>query len=368
MSNEPIRILQVVHAMNQGGVENFLMNIYRKIDRSKIQFDFVVHVSSEGYFDSEIKALGGKIYHCFDYKIYNHLQYVSWWGSFFSAHGEYKIVHSHLDSCANIHLRVAKKHGLKTVAHAHNTAEGFGYRAAVKKLLKVGFNGCCEHKFACSRDAAQWLFGKQADKATIVNNAIDVEKFVYKADIASQVKQELGLSGDEFVVGHVGRFNTQKNHGFLIEIFAEVLKFEKNAVLLLIGEGDLEAEIRQKVKAQGIEKNVRFLGIRSDVNRVLQAMDVFLFPSLYEGLGIVIIEAQAAGLPCVISDTVPSEAVVTDLAEKISLESSVEIWAKAVVNNKNRERGNTEKEIRKAGYDIKATADIIMQFYLEQGE
>ncbi len=366
MKNNPTRVLQVVRWMNQGGVENLLMNIYRNIDRSKVQFDFVVHSEQGGFFDGEIEALGGRIFHCPEYRIYNHSEYSKWWNSFLNEHSEYKIIHSHLDSCANIHLRIAKKHGLKTIAHSHNTSEGEGVRAFVKKLLKTGFNSCCDCKFACSKAAAKWLYGKDADKAVIISNAIEPERFVYDSQIAAKVKNELLINEDTFVVGHVGRFNAQKNHSFLVEIFAEICRLERNSILLLVGSGDLENDIRKKVKALGIENNVMFLGVRSDVNEILQAMDVFLFPSLYEGLPVTLIEAQAAGLPCVISSTITDEVCITDLTEQISLECSAEEWAKAVLNQKSRERKNTEEIIRREGYDIKNTADEFVRFYIEQ--
>lgn len=363
MNNNPVKVLLVVYWMNRGGVENLLMNIFRNTDRSKLQFDFVVHSAQRGAFDDEIEALGGKIYRCCDYKIYNHFQYTKWWNSFFEEHKEYRIIHSHLDSCANIHLRIAKKHGLKTIAHAHTISEGSGVRAAAKKFLKIGFNSCCDYKFACSKTAAEWLYGKQADKSRIINNAIDVKKFAYNSQTACRVKKGLGIAENTFVVGHVGRIDPPKNHSFLVEIFAEICKINSNSVLLLVGFGELENEIHQKVKNLGIESNVKFLGVREDVSSLLQAMDVFVFPSLFEGFPVTLVEAQAAGLPCIISSAITGEVCFTSLVKQISLESSAQMWAKEVLSFKGTQKKDTTEAIRAAGYDISSVAKELEEFY-----
>lgn len=365
--SDALRVLQIVHGMNQGGVENFLINIYRKIDKKKIQFDFIYHTNEKCFFDEEILSLGGKIFRCPDYRIINHSAYVSWWKNFFSEHDKYKIIHSHLDSCANIHLRIAKKFGLKTIAHSHSTNDGKGYKANVKRILKVGFNSCCDYKFACSEAAARWLYGKKLaenGKCDIILNGIDSEKFKFNEAIRKEQRTEL-LIENKLAIGHVGRFYPVKNHEFLLKCFSEVLKINKNACLLLIGEGPEKKRIEALAKDMGIYDEVKFLGLKSNVYDYMQSMDVFVLPSLYEGLPVTLIEAQAAGLPCVISDAVTTEAAVTENCVFKSLKSDCKDWAREIIRlGRETLRTVTTRQIIDSGYDISNTAKKLSTFYL----
>jgi len=346
--------------MNRGGAETFIMNIYRNIDREKVQFDFIVHTDLKCDFDDEIEQLGGKIYHCPEYKVINHSSYVKWWNNFFLEHKEYKIIHGHLDSSAAIYLKIAKQFGLVTIAHSHNTSEGSGIKAQIKKVLKYGLNSVSDIKMGCSKEANKWLF--QNEDEIVINNSVDTNKFVYSSEISKAVKIELNIE-DKFVIGHIGRFQQQKNHSFLIDIFKCIVEKNSNSVLLLCGVGELKEEIYQKVKSLGIENNVIFLGLRDDIERVCQAFDVFLFPSLYEGLPVTLVEMQAAGVPCVISDVITKEVCFTDIVKMISLDEVPEIWADEVLKYSDYIKSDTSKQIKSAGFDIKETALWLQNFY-----
>lgn len=367
--SEPIRVLQVFAQMNRGGAETMIMNLYRNIDRTKVQFDFIVHTNEKCAFDDEIMSLGGHIYRVPRYTGKNHFQYKKAWQEFFKKHPEYKIIHGHVRSTASIYLKIAKKYGLTTIAHSHNTSSGTGFSAAVKNLMQYPIRYTADHLFACSMSAGKWLFGEKALKKEnfhILKNAIDTKKFIFNKSIRAEKRQELQV-GNRFLIGHVGRFHPQKNHDFLVNVFKEIHDRNKNAVLLLVGDGELRESIKNKVDDLGLTDNVIFTGVRSDVPELFQAMDVFLFPSNYEGLGIVVVEAQAAGLPCVVADTIPVEAFISDLVTELSLTQSKIDWAMSVlehVNEKEYERPNTMNLIKNKGYDILDTSKKIEQFYL----
>ena len=218
--------------------------------------------------------------------------------------------------------------------------------------------------FACAQDAGGWMFG--CDQFHVMNNAIDTKAYVVNKQTGNEVRQELTIPENAFVVGHVGRFAPPKNHMFIIRVFAEVLKEKTNAFLLLVGEGDLRREAETLTVELGIQDNVIFAGMRSDVNRMLQAMDVFLFPSIYEGLPLSIIEAQAAGMPCLISNKVPIECRKTDLVTQLSLNASLSIWKDAVVKAGKVVKRDTSKEISDAGFDIYLNAKWLEDFYLQK--
>lgn len=362
-----IRILMVVHEMNRGGIENFIMNLYRTVDKNKIQFDFVVHTQEKCAFDEEINELGGMIYHCPDYRVVNHFQYIAWWNKFFSEHKEYKIVHSNLDSSANIHLRIAKKHNCIAIAHSHNSNDGVGLKGLVKSVLKFNFNSCCDYKFACSDKAARWLFGKNATDIKIINNGINSEIYTYDNALRKKVLDEFAIN-DKFVIGSVARFNHQKNHQFIIDVFYEYKKNVPNAVLILVGDGDLKNEILEKTNKMNIDDSVIFTGVRSDIFELLNAFDLFIMPSFYEGLPVSVIEAQASGLKCLLSDTITKEVDITGNVEFMSLEKSPKEWAEKIVSMLPYERKNTQQKIIDAGYDIKSTAEWLTDFYIKLAE
>lgn len=365
---EPIRVLQVVTHMNRGGLETMLMNYYRNIDRNKIQFDFLTHrpENEKKDYDDEIRSLGGKIYHM---PVLNPFSpgYKKSLDRFFKEHKEYKIVHSHLDCLSAYPLKAAKKNGVPVrIAHSHNTSQEKNLKYLIKDYSKKQIPKYATHLFACGKEAGQWMFGKH--KFQIMNNAIDAKKFIYNEEIRKQKRKELGVE-DKFLIGHVGRFNLQKNHEFLIDIFYEISKREPKSVLLLVGNGELEQTIKNKVQTLKLEEKVIFYGISEQIYEILQAVDAFVFPSLFEGLGIALVEAQAAGIESFASlDVIPQEAKVTELCHFISLDKSPKQWAEDILKKQNYKRTNTYIEIKKHGYDIEENVKKLEEFYINEWE
>lgn len=359
----PIRVLQVVTYMQRGGLETMLMNYYRNIDRSQVQFDFLVHRDFEADYDSEILELGGKIHRL---PVLNPFgkRYLKELDQFFINHPEYQIVHSHLDCLAGIPLKYAKKNGVPVrIAHAHNSNQTKNLKYPIKLFCRRNITGNANHLFACSEEAGKWMF--QGAEFDVLHNAIDAEKYSYNSEIRDKVRKQFGFQDHTLVLGHVGRFMPQKNHSFLLDIFQAVLKEKEDSMLLLVGEGELEEEIKKKADQLGIREKVVFTGVRSDVPDLLQAMDVFILPSLYEGLPLVMVEAQAAGLPCLISDMVPEECRKTKgLVVQVPLRASTEKWAKIIMKAGKIKRRNTFEEIKAERFDIKENARQLQKFYL----
>lgn len=360
--SEPVRILQVFGALNRGGAESMIMNLYRAIDRSKIQFDFVKHTSNPCAFDEEIKALGGVVYCAPKFKIYNYFFYKKWWNNFFKQHPEYKVVHGHYFSIASIFFKEAHKYNCRTIGHSHSakvpvkSIKQFFRQPFLRSLPKYS-----DYCFACAQTAGSWIFKDK--QFTVLNNAIDSEKFLFSQEMRKLIRNEFHLQ-KKFVLGNVGRLTLQKNQEFLIDIFAEIHKKEDNSVLMLVGVGELESFLKDKVRLLGLDKSVIFTGARSDIPALLSAMDVFIFPSLWEGLPVTIIEAQAAGLPVICSDSVTREVVITDLVEMLPLSQSADVWAKSIMQKKIFYRNADMKEkIVAAGYDIHTTAAWLEKFY-----
>lgn len=370
----PIRILNLFTIMNRGGAETMVMNYYRNINRTKVQFDFLVHRQERGAYDDEIEALGGKIYRMPPVQPGHFGEYKKAVAKFFDEHTEYSVIHSHMSELGYYVFREAKKRGIKcTVCHAHN-APHFKDETIVEKAKDIVRNyfkhkirKYTDHKFICGIEAGEWLFGRESkDDFVMMNNAVDALKFAWDAKKAEEMRGKLALK-DKFVVSHVGRFNAQKNHTFLIEIFGEIHKRKPNAVLLLTGAGELEEKIRTQVAEAGLSSAVRFMGLRDDINDILLASDVFLFPSLYEGLPVTLVEAQASGIKCIISDTIPDDCRITENIEIISLSKSAEFWAEQVLRYADGyERKNTFGDIVAAKFDIRENAEWLEEFYLNE--
>lgn len=355
----PIRILHIVTYMGRGGLETMLMNYYRAIDRTKVQFDFLTHRDFRADYDDEIEALGGKIYRLPTLNPFSKA-YLGALDRFFGEHPEYRIVHSHLDCMSAIPLKAAKKHGVPVrIAHSHSSRQDRDLKYPLKLLFKRGIPHQATQLFACGREAGRWMFG--TDDFRVLNNAIDAGRYACDPQVRSAVRSELGIPADALVAGHVGRFMAPKNHSFLLRIFAEL---PETAMLLLVGDGELRQENEQLAEELGIRDRVIFAGLRSDVERMLQAMDVFVFPSLYEGLPLSIVEAQAAGLPCLISDKVPIECKKTDLVTQLPLDDTPAKWAEAVLSATELPRQDTLAQIRDAGFDICANAEWLQNYYL----
>lgn len=359
-----IRVLQVVTNMSYGGLENFIMNNYRNIDRTKVQFDFLTHFAGHQDYEEEIEALGGKIYRLPKFNPFS-LGYLSALDNFFKEHKEYKVVHSHLNCFSGVILKYAKKYGVQArIAHSHIVLnKELNLEYIVKSILKKSIPAYSTDLFACGDEAGRFMFGKNSFK--VINNSIDAQQYVYDQIKSERVKSELGLS-DCFVIGHVGMFREQKNHPFLFATIRELIKTEPSVKLLSVGNGPLFEEMKAKAKEMRIEDNVLFLGGRSDVLDLMQAMDVFVLPSLFEGFPVTMVEAQAAGLPCVISDKVASECKLTDAVVSVSLDSTVEEWANAILTSKSKPRINNYEIIKQAGFDIKANAKWLEDFYVRK--
>lgn len=360
-----VRVLHIVTNMDRGGLETMLMNYYRHMDREKIQFDFLEHRRDRAAYDDEIESLGGRI---FRLPRLNPLSsdYFHALNAFFAAHPEYRIVHSHLDCMSAYPLCAAKNAKVPVrIAHAHSTSQDRNWKLVFKLISKKLISLYTTDLFACSADAGEWMFGTK--DVHILPNAIDIERYAFNLLIRNQTKKALGLD-DAFVIGHVGRFSAVKNHSFLTDVFAQIKRQEPNSKLLLVGAGSEMQAVQQKVKALGLGADVIFTGVRNDVANLMQAMDVFVFPSLYEGLGIVLIEAQAAGLPCVVSDTIPREAYLTDLVTAEKLSSSVEKWAEKILKKRDFPRTDRRDEIAAHGFDITTEAVKLQEFYLEAYE
>ena len=367
MDSKPIRVLQIMGIVCAGGVESVIMNYYRNIDKSKVQFDFVVHKKPLKSFVEEAESMGAKVYEiipytknvfAFTYEIYKIIK-----------NGHYNIVHSNMNSMSGFPLFAAWLAGARIrILHNHTTdTKAEGLRTLIKRILRPFAKMFANQYWACSKLAAEWMYGKQAvnsGKVAIINNAIDLDRFVFSQEKRDILRNELGLDG-KFVVGHVGRFMKQKNHEFLLDIFMEVINQNENAVLLLIGEGPLMVSIRKKARELHLENKVIFLGVRNDVADLYNVMDVFLFPSLYEGLGMVAVEAQVNGLPVVTSTEIPKEAKITDNIKWCSLDIESQKWAKETLISKRLYYSKALESMKQSGFDISNEARRLEQMYLD---
>ena len=364
-----IRVLQVVTSMDVGGIETLLMNLYRHIDRTLIQFDFLLHRQQETFFEKEIMALGGEIYRVPPIDPFHHHAYLKALDTFFAEHMEYKIIHAHNNAFSMYVLRAAKRAGIPVcIAHSHTAHVPFDIKRTVfYNYCSMKISRYTDYSFACSLDSGNWLFGKsitENERFHVMHNGIDCDKFSFSTSTRQEARKQLNIQ-DQLLIGHIGSFIQYKNHPFLLRIFNALLQSHPNAILMLVGDGQLRKVIEQQALNMNLYNKVKFLGVRSDVAQLMQAMDLLLFPSLFEGLGIVLIEAQAAGLPCLASDRVPKEAKVTDLLEHMPLEESPEHWSqKAFQMMKDNTRRDRSAEIKAAGYDIDETSRWLQDFYL----
>ncbi len=364
---KPVRVLQVLGGTALGGAESRIMDLYRNMDRTKLQFDFVVHNRNEDHYNEEIRSLGGKIYRIPKFRFYNILAYRSAWKRFFCEHTTYAAVHGHMTSTAAIYLPIAKRNGVPlTIAHARSAGTDPGIKGILTRWLRKHLYERADYCFACSKIAGDAVFGAEnmrKGKIQIIPNAIEVDNYVYDGAVREHMREEYGLQ-NAYVIGHVGRFHYAKNHVFLLDIFAEISKKKENARLLLLGEGGLMPEIQEKAVNLGIQEKVIFAGSHTNVGDFYQAMDYLVFPSHFEGLPGTIVEAQAAGLRCLISDTIAKEVVVTELVETMSLQKSAKEWADYVLKNQTYDRQRNVTELKEAGFDVKSQVTKLQNFYL----
>lgn len=350
--------------MNGGGVEAVVMNYYRHIDRTKVQFDFVVTESSTYVPRKEMESLGARV---FTVPAYTHLrafQRASY--ELFEAHPEWRIVHSHMNALSVFPLKEAAKAGVPVrIAHSHSTSgKGETVKNVVKFILRRQSNKYPTHRFACSNFAGKWLFGKDA-AFDLMYNAIDLNKFFFNAKARAEARADLGIVDNQFVIGHIGRYVAQKNHKFLLQAFEELVQKRPECVLLLAGDGDQRHLMESWVVEHKLADKVKFLGQRNDIAQLYQAFDAFVLPSLYEGLGLVGIEAQASGLPCVLSDRITREVDVTGTCEFLSVDDC-SAWAdamRAVEARSNVERAGIDCA-NFAKYDIVRQGQWLSEYYL----
>ena len=368
LKKEPIRVAQIIGKWLGGGVEAVVMNYYRNIDRSKIQFDFICDEDSTNIPYDEIKKLGGKVIIIPPYqkviKYHKALKKVL-------KEGNYKMVHSHINTLSVFPLFAAKCVGVPVrIAHSHSTSNKKEWKKTLmKNALKPFSKVFATNYMCCSEYAGRWLFGdKEYDKGNVylLNNAIDLDKFKYDEKVRKLKRKELGIKDDTFVIGHIGRFVAQKNHTFLIDIFNEYHKKNKKSILLLVGQGPKVEEIKEKVNNLNLSDSVVFLGQREDANELYQAFDIFLLPSLYEGLPVVGVEAQASGLLCLLSDEMTKETKVLSSTVFMSLSVSAKEWSNMITKKiKKYKRLDTTKEITKNNFNIKEEAGKLENKYNE---
>lgn len=367
MNKEPIRVAHIIGKWLGGGVEAVVMNYYRHIDHSKIQFDFICDEDSTNIPYEEIEKLGGKVILIPPYqKIFKYQKELRK----VLKDGEYKIVHSHINTLSVFPLYAAKRVGVPVrIAHSHSTTNKKEWKKnLLKQILRPFSKKYATDYMCCSELAGRWLFGNKAydeGKVYLLNNAIDLDKFKYDEKIRNNKRKGLGINEDTLVIGHIGRFVAQKNHTFLIDIFNEIHKKNKNSLLMLVGQGPLMNEIQEKVNNLGLKDSVIFLGQRSDVNELYQAMDFFILPSLYEGLPVVGVEAQASGLLCFLSDDMTKETKVLESTVFMSLSNTAEEWANNILQSlKEYQRHDAKYEITKNNFNIKNEAGKLENKYL----
>ena len=361
-----IKVLQLFTIMNRGGAETNIMNYYRKLDQSKFQFDFIVHRQTVAPYDNEIIALGGKITRFLPFNPFKTKAYKKQISDFFDKN-QYDIIHGNCSELGYYIYKEAYSRKIPVViAHAHNSTDGWNLKSPFRWYYKNKMRPFVNTYFSCGYEASIWLFGKKdAEKAFILNNAIDVNTFRFEENKSFKIREKLDCQNTTNFL-HVGRFNKQKNHSFMIDVFAALLKINPNVKLFLVGEGELKQKIIDKVASLKISENVVFLGSRNDVNEIAQAMDYYLFPSLFEGLPVSLVEAQAAGLKCFISDGVPEESIlISENVQVLSLKKSANEWAKEISENMNHTKTDVSQTIIDKNFDINANVVILENKYAE---
>lgn len=359
---EPIRILQIVPAMNAGGMETFIMNVYRAIDRTKVQFDFLYHYDMPCFYDDEIEALGGRIFKLTVRQDNQLPRYLHQLNRFFAQHPEYRVIHGHYSGFGMFYNPIARRHGVTVRAgHSHNTNYEHNLVGLLDRGMSWFFPFGLTHRFACGIPAGNALY--RGRKFTYLPNGVDAAAFAPNAQARARVREEWNIPADAPVYGHIGRFTQQKNHSYLLEIFREILTRQPQARLLLLGDGPMLEQVRQQ--AQPFGEHIIFAGVQKNTRDFYSAMDAFLLPSLFEGLPVVLVEAQAAGLPCFVSDTVDRSAAFSSRVAFLPL-NAASAWADAVTAAQPDRDPDALAHVQQAGYDIVHTAGILQDFYLTQ--
>lgn len=371
MFREPMRVLQVIGAMDRGGAETLIMNLYRNVDRTKVQFDFLVNENKVCDYDSEIESLGGRLFRIPRYKIANYLEYKASCKAFFDSN-PYKVVHGHIGLPASIYLREASRSGAFTIAHSHAQNYPLSPGEIVFRICSLPVRREADYFLACSQDAGRDRFGDKIVASSsfhVLKNGVDAENMAFDSNRRSLIRAELDIDEGAPVFGHVGRLTEVKNHKFLLDVFEIVHHAVPSSKLLLVGKGELENELRKIVEVKGLSDSVLFVGLREDVSSLLSAMDVFLFPSFSEGLSCAVIEAQTSGLPVLLSTGVPESAAILPSAERLDLSMGAPVWAKRALGmfeeHRDSDRGSAKLSVLDAGFDIKESASWIQELYLQ---
>lgn len=382
---EAVRVLHVLGNTNLGGAESRIMDLYRHTDRNRVQFDFLVHSGEEGFYEKEIRELGGRIFRVPRFRIYNYFSYRKALKEFFQKHHEFALVQGHMTSTAAIYLPIAKKAGVKkTAAHARSAGVDKGLKGTMTRFLRRNLADKADYLFTCSELAGISVYGEKAvreGKTIFIPNAIDCAGFTFDPEKRKKMREELGLT-DALIIGHVGRFHYAKNHEYLIRVFAELCRMSAGAGgstaetgadqkyhLILLGEGPLMEDTRKLAEELGVADRVHFLGNHKNIADYYQAMDYFVYPSRYEGMPGTIVEAQASGLPCLMSDTICREVIATELVETMSIEEEPKVWAEELQRridalvSKQENREKYAAKMAAAGFDVQAQAERMMRFY-----
>jgi glycosyltransferase EpsF len=367
------RVLHIVSAMDRGGAETLLMNVYRNLDRSKLQFDFVTHRSDKGNFDDEIRQLGGKIYNISSLGNVGPISYVKKLADIMASN-PYIAVHSHTDYQSGFPALAAKIAGIPhRICHSHsnnwpmnNSLKQKLLLKGLQSIIKISATQYC----SCSQEAGAFLFGQKAvdkNQVTILKNGIDLGQYLDETITKTSVIRELGLDQDAKIIGHVGKFSKSKNQIFIIKVLRELINKDKRYVALLVGDGPLKEKIEHEAETMGLSKHIRFLGVRSDIPRLMKAFDVFLFPSIFEGFGIVTVEAQISGTPCIVSDSIPiSTDMGLGLVKYLKLEENPEKWGEEVgkaINMQKPEKDALVKALSEKGFSIQQNIEEWMKLY-----
>lgn len=361
-----VKILHVLGKLQMGGTETVVMNLYKNIDKEKFEFDFVVHGDEIGAYEKEIEQFGGKIYRVQKYKLYNHIRYKKKWNNLFKEHPEYNIIHAHVRSTASIYLRIAKKYGLKTICHSHSISNGVGIKAIIKRIIQRNIPKYADRLLACSEESAKWLFGKKylhSNKCNILYNGIEIEKFKFSEIKRKQIRNNYNLSNDVILIGNVGRLEKVKNHLFIIEVVEEIIKYNMNIKIMFCGDGSLRKLLAETIKDKKLTDFFIFVPSTALISDYYSAFDLFLMPSIYEGLGMSLVEAQIAGLKCLASNNIPIESKISNNVEYIKLNKK--IWIDKIISNITDEKQINNKiyddNINK--YNIKEISNKLEQIY-----
>lgn len=365
---EKIKVLMVLGNTGMGGSQAFVLNLIQNCDLNRFHFDIAVSYEISNGIGDRVRQLGCSVYILPYFKVYNYLQYVRAWRKFLRNH-HYDIVHAHSTNSASIYLKIAKEFGCVTVAHSHSAGyRGNGLQQKAKKYFASKVAEVADYWFACSDKAALRLYGenyKNNPHYYDIPNAINAEKYKYSKEIACRIRKEIGVKDDVFLCGHVGTFSPPKNHLFLMDIFCEVLKRKPNARLMCCGAGTLMPQVKEKAETLGILDKIIFTGVVMNVNEYMMAMDVFIFPSIFEGFPMSVIEAQAVGLPVVMSEVITKEVDLTKLVNRHSINEDASKWAETIANIGFGNREEYNQVIASSKYNMRKSAAFISSLYRE---